>query len=137
MEDLPLKGNHLENMENSPEISNSGDSSSNKSQPNTSQNNLFERISLGLFILIGGLAYLLNFPTGTLFTVAGILMLIICLRQIISKSLSLDWLILLIGFLCLSKGISTLFNYDISFIPLLFCLLGIYVISIAWQDRNA
>lgn len=132
-----MEGNHLENMENSPEISNSGDSSRNKSQPNTSQNNLFERISLGLFILIGGLAYLFNFPAGTLFTVAGILMLIICLRQIILKSLSLDWLTLLIGFLCLSKGISTLFNYEISFIPLLFCLLGIYVISLAWQDRNA
>lgn len=137
MEDLPLKGNHLENMENSPEISNSGDSSRNKSQPNTSQNNLFERISLGIFILIGGLAYLFNFPAGTLFCVAGILMLTICLRQIISESLSLDWLTLLIGFLCLSKGISTLFSYDISFIPLLFCLLGIYVISLAWQDRNA
>lgn len=132
-----MKGNQLENKENSPEVTQSGYSSSNKSQPNNSQNNLFERISLGIFILIGGLAYLFNFPSGTLFTTAGVLMLIICLRQIISKSLSLDWLILLIGFLCLSKGISTLFNFEITFIPILFCFLGIFVISNAWQDRSA
>jgi len=132
-----MSGNYLENMENSPEVVDSGYSSENKSQPNSSQNNLFERISLGIFILIGGLAYLFNFPEGTLFMTAGILMLVICLRQIISKSLSLEWLILLIGFLCLSKGISSLFNFEIAFIPIVFCLIGIYVISRAWQDRSA
>ena len=132
-----MNGNQLENMENLPEISHSGDFSENKPQPNNLQNNLFERISLGLFILIGGLAYLFNFPAGTLFTTAGALMLINCLRQIISKSQSLDWLILLIGFLCLSKGISTLFNFEITFIPLVFCFLGIFIISNAWQDRSA
>lgn len=132
-----MNGNQLENMENLPEISHSGNFSENKPQPNNLQNNLFERISLGLFILIGGLAYLFNFPAGTLFTTAGTLMLINCLRQIISKSQSLDWLILLIGFLCLSKGISTLFNFEITFIPLVFCFLGIFIISNAWQDRSA
>ncbi|MEQ1119300.1 hypothetical protein [Acinetobacter junii] len=137
MEDLSMNGNQLENMENSPETQNSGYPSGNKTLPNTLQNNRFEQILFGLFILIGGLAYLFNFPAGTLFAVAGTLMLIICLKQIISKTLSLDWLILIIGFLCLSKGISTLFSYEISFIPLLFCLLGIYVISVAWQDRSA
>ncbi|ENW23055.1 hypothetical protein F925_02930 [Acinetobacter lwoffii NCTC 5866 = CIP 64.10 = NIPH 512] len=132
-----MTGNHLENMENSPEASHSGNSLNSESQPNSFQNNLFERISLGIFILVGGLAYLFNFPSGTLFTTAGILMLLICLRQIISKSLTLDWLILLIGFLCLSKGISTLFNFEITFIPLVFCLLGIFIISKALQDRSA
>lgn len=132
-----MNGNQLENMENSPESSNSGYPSKQPTQSKTSQNNLFERISLGLFILIAGLAYLFNFPAGTLFTIAGLLMLINCLRQIISKTLTLDWLILIIGFLCLSKGISTLFSYEIAFIPLIFCLLGVYVISVAWQDRNA
>lgn len=132
-----MNGNHLENIENSPDLLNSGNSSDPKSQSNNFQNNLFERISLGIFILIGGLAYLFNFPAGTLFTTAGVLMLLICLRQVISKSLTLDWLILLIGFLCLSKGISTLFNFEITLIPLLFCFLGIFMISKAWQDRSA
>lgn len=132
-----MNGNHLENMEKLPENLNSGESSNTASQLKNFQNNLFERISLGIFILIGGLAYLFNFPSGTLFTTAGILMLIICLRQIISKSLSLNWLTLLIGFLCLSKGISTLFNFEITFIPILFCFLGIFIISNAWQDRSA
>lgn len=132
-----MNGNQLENMENSSELPNSGYSSEQSTQQKTPQNNSFEQISIGLFILIAGLAYLFNFPAGTLFAIAGLLMLINCLRQIISKTLALDWLTLIIGFLCLSKGISTLFNYEIAFIPLVFCLLGVYVISIAWQDRNA
>jgi uncharacterized membrane protein HdeD (DUF308 family) len=132
-----MNGNQLENMENLSELPNSDYSSEQSTQQKTPQNNSFERISIGLFILIAGLAYLFNFPAGTLFTIAGLLMLINCLRQIISKTLALDWLTLIIGFLCLSKGISTLFNYEIAFIPLVFCLLGVYVISIAWQDRNA
>lgn len=132
-----MTGNHLENIENSSEISHSDDFHTPKPQPNNFQNNLFERISLGIFVLIGGLAYLFNFPSGTLFTTAGALMLLICLRQIISKSLTLDLLTLLIGFLCLSKGISTLFKFEITFIPILFCFLGIFIISKAWQDRSA
>lgn len=132
-----MLGNQLESKENSSVIKNTGQSSGNNSQPKKNQNNLFEQVLFGFFVLISGLAYLFNFPSGTLFTTAGAFLLITCLRQVISKTLSLDWLFLLIGFLCLSKGISTLFNYEISFIPILFCLLGIYIISTAWQDRNA
>ena len=132
-----MTGNSLNKKDNSSELLNSDGSSGNNSQPNNSQNNFFGQILFGLFILIGGLAYLFNLPDGTLFIIAGSLMLINCVWQITSNSLSLDWLILLIGFLCLSKGISTLFNYEIPFIPLFFCLLGIFVISKAWKARGA
>ncbi len=48
-----MNGNQLENMENSPETQNSGYPSGNKTLPNTLQNNRFEQILFGLFILIG------------------------------------------------------------------------------------
>lgn len=132
-----MNGNLLDNKENLLDLPNSSDSLEKESQPKFTQNNLFERISVGFFILITGLAYLFNFPSGTLYLTAGVLILVICFRQLIIKALRLDWLILIIGFLCLSKGISTLFNIEITIIPIFFCLLGIYVISNAWQGRNA
>lgn len=132
-----MSDNRLNQQENLPELLNSDYSSENISQPNNDQINYFSQFLIGIFILIGGISYLFKFPTGTLVATAGILILVNCIRQLIATDLKLDWITLIIGFLCLSKGISTLFEYEISLLPILFCLLGIYVISQAWQRWKA
>ena len=104
-------------------------------QPENNQLSFLKQILLGLFILIGGIAYLFNLPSGTLFLVSGIFLLIISLCEFFSREVDLEPISMIIGILCLVKGITSLFGITLTFFPIFFIIIGLILVVRTLQRR--
>lgn len=93
----------------------------------TEKPTVYGSIGLAIFLICFGVYYLIPnmFPEGTLFIVAGVLILLVNIAKLF-KSIGYNGLEILFGIAFLVSGINKVLRLEIGFVPAIFIVLGVF-----------
>jgi hypothetical protein len=83
-------------------------------------------IGVAIFFIFVGLVYLIpnTFPEGTLYIIAGGLILIVSILNSF-KGMAYDWFNMLFAIVCIVIGSNKMLNLEIKFLPVMFIVIGV------------
>ena len=87
---------------------------------------IYGSIGIAVFSIFVGLVYLIpnSFPEGTLYVVAGILIVLVTIFNTF-KGIAYDWFNLLFAIVFLMIGANKILTLEIKFLPIMFLVIGI------------
>jgi hypothetical protein len=98
-------------------------------------NKRLESVGWGLFlIMLGGFALVKNVPEGTWLIGAGLIMLGLNAVRLLA-GIRASWFTVILGFIALASGVSSVYGVDIPVGPLLIILIGSAIVVRALQPR--
>lgn len=83
-------------------------------------------IGIAIFFIFVGLVYLIPdvFPQGTLYIVAGILIVLVTVINTF-KGIAYDWFIILFAVVCIVIGANKILDFEVKFFPVILIVLGV------------
>lgn len=83
-------------------------------------------IGIAIFFIFVGLVYLIPdvFPQGTLYIVAGILIILVTVINTF-KGIAYDWFIILFAVVCIVIGANKILDFEVKFFPIILIVLGV------------
>lgn len=82
-------------------------------------------IGIAIFFIFVGLTYLIPdvFPQGTLYIVAGILIVLVTVINTF-KGIAYDWFIILFAIVCIVIGANKILDFEVKFFPVILIVIG-------------
>nr|WP_181717809.1 hypothetical protein [Psychrobacter sp.]QJS05729.1 hypothetical protein [Psychrobacter sp.] len=83
-------------------------------------------IGLAVFFISVGLVYLIpnTFPEGTLYIVAGVLILIVTIINTL-KGVAYDWFNILFAIVSIVIGMNKILDFEVKFLPVILIVIGV------------
>ncbi|WP_201551716.1 hypothetical protein [Psychrobacter sp. DD43] len=83
-------------------------------------------IGVAIFFIFVGLVYLIPdvFPQGTLYLVAGILIVLVTVINTF-KGIAYDWFIILFAIVCIVIGANKILDFEVKFFPVILIVIGV------------